>query len=511
MSLVITSMKMPMDLSMYPKIGKMTSGKAGGLLLQLQPVRCMVNLLYHIRQLRPAEIPVTAAIISSLKGQVYDFSPNYICPGTECNVTDVDMLAVCSTCKSEAITVDSFNGCSATVGRADYFDYYLWSEQGHMPAPEVEQKIEPLLQELNYQPLITGLDRQELKEYLIEKIQSNYSAAREFNVVINCQKDYMHIPPLVLRIYAGSQFVLLSHQEGSYQKAELHAAENISNIIHIQGHGFTSCRYSGNGEIQRNEHPRIAQATCFTSKTQLYLYRDLERIGEVNGTAISCNLDFCAHHYDLIVIRNSQKTYHGLRKERLMPLHTGLEHEISSRYASLRGQGEFVIFEHDLEELTSMFLRNANITIPQLITMGTKNFRNVTLLFERFAERMSFAIQSYANPNGNNMTMNVFDEEQVVRIQWAFMTVPFVTVISGCIFIALTIYISRTKCYVLKTSILAAIFHGADALDEEQEEENDARPAAKINVSDQRLMKRAEKISMVFEQLDGERRRLRKV
>jgi hypothetical protein len=433
--------------------------------------------------------------MSALSNQPYIPAPNYNCTGPQCVIDDVNILGVCSTCKTEPMTIESFDSCNMV----DFKQYWNTGEDADFYKVNNYQEMHDLLIQF---PELSSQDP--AKDYEV------------FVVDMDCEKKYPDTAAISIRLRSQAIRGSLQQSGGVYG-----TMQEYSFIQKLDSDPLRYCIY--NTSLSDNLSPRFATATCFSSTTDLSLYSNMQYFGQINGTVTNCDLQFCEYHYDNVSIINGQKSYNGLKQNTLKAkpgpgydpetLNQDLDWTSDSNggsnypinYNSRNGLARVLNQTANSEDITV----RADVNDPGLLGDGS-SLNNITLLFERFANTMTSVIQSTANPNGHDNIMKVYDYEVFVHVQWQFMILPFIIVFLAYLFLALTIFESRKKRYLLKTSILAAMFHGLDPRDWKNVDEHGAVVGTTGISTDGELVKRAEKIEVVFYQYDDGMRRLRK-
>lgn len=98
---------------------------------------------------------------------------------------------------------------------------------------------------------------------------------------------------------------------------------------------------------------------------------------------------------------------------------------------------------------------------------------NFTILQNKLAERVSRFIQGKDNPSYTNSTGNIFDTEIYIQVRWPWIILPVATLVLSIIILVLTIYDSQSRPYMLKNSIITALFVHFQGWDEHEQLEKD--------------------------------------
>jgi hypothetical protein len=433
----------------------------------------------------PVYIPLSAGILSALSDQPYTPAPNFICPTSDCQVKNVNMLAVCSTCETESIDINSFEECKASVRALD--------------------GSETFFKDGSYA---------DLRELLTDL--SHYKGPYE--IEMECDKLYTDYPTIHLRLDVAGSTATLQQPEGVYRNLQ-----STNTTLESYTGGIKSCVYTGIfpwSKTNFDKETSFLNSTCFTSTTDINAYNTTrETIGQINGTVTKCNLHFCAHHYDAISVVNGEKQHTNLTKQELVlqpdeNTHTPSRTTWKTR-ASILPNGRVVhavyysIYDYSYSALAAQFLQIANVTkdinsqfsADSIIGNGSA-LSDFTRLFDTFADVMTAAIQSSAIPENANSTvpMAVYATDIFVEVRWVWMILPLALVLLGLVFFALTVLEGRKKGYLLKTSVLAVMFYGLEARewgaggDGEEEEEEVAKERARENG----LAREAKRIRVAF-------------
>jgi hypothetical protein len=356
------------------------------------------------------------------------------------------MLAVCSTCETESIDINSFDECKASVRALNSNETFF--EDGSYA---------------DLRDLLTDL--------------SHYEGS--LKVEMECDKLYNDYPTVHLTLEMGGATAILQ-AKGVYR--------NLESNDPTEGYpgGIKSCVFTDIfpwAKTNSDKETSFLKSSCFTSTTDINLYNTTrEKIGQINGTVTKCNMQFCAHHYDAISVSNGEKQHTNLTTQELILLPNEPSHEPSRTTwktateleKDLRADQEifYSIYDYSYSALAAQFLQIANITkdvnsqfsADSIVGNGSA-LSNFTRLFDTFADVITAAIQSSAIPENANSTvpMAVYATDIFVEVRWVWMILPLAVVLLGLVFFALTVLEGRKKEYLLKTSVLAIMFYGLEA------------------------------------------------
>lgn len=444
-------------------------------------------------------------ILTALADQPYIPAPNFDCPTSECRISNVAALGICSTCESESIDINGFDDCKYTVMGNNGTD-----------------------------PVSNGT-YQEFKTYLREQFQPNGSAW----AYSKCQKGYKGYPTITIGydgIITTSLPSATLRQDGGVYGLQQEASWNNDftfeqNTDGIPGTKLRFCTYNQTSTKEdvlpgENKPTNIAQTTCFSSETDLSLYNDTARVGEINGTVTRCQLYLCARNYEEIVITNGKKSFKGTTASRLSTDDKRdliFEDDLNINWTATNSPNQqFRTGFTSRLDLVDQFLAIANPLEEQEFNYeleankfsSSTAFDNFTALFDRIASAMTDVIQSSTNPNISSVPLDVYGQEIYVDVRWRWMLMPLSVVFISLVFMLLTIFESSKKEYLFKTSILAIMFHGLDTLERDEGTEvgheegfghGNGRKSA-----DEDLWHRTKSIKAVLKKDENERLKLKK-
>lgn len=327
-----------------------------------------------------------------------------------------------------------------------------------------------------------------------KEAMGNASEYRFSKVDIYCSKHFGDFPSLsiAVSIYTsdnpdeGKTDAYLYHVEaGSHVKQARKGGEQTGgtrpNRYVESCNNLNSSRpvdlYPNNEEALRSPTP-ISYYTCMNSSTNLFLYDDITHLGEINVTASQCSLSYCAKRYQSAIIQNGALTFGNiidipLKRENESHAYNpetfgdpfdevliATDPAISTRYTI--GQHTRLSLKARIATFTNTTDFQYNLYFYQNRDAVPGNWTN---RFHKIADSMSLIIQNSRNPNTTKIAAEVFSEQVFVRVRWAWFVLPLSVVLTSILFLFVTIFQSRTKPYLFKTSIIAVLFHGLEGWD----------------------------------------------
>ena len=204
-----------------------------------------------------------------------------------------------------------------------------------------------------------------------------------------------------------------------------------------------------------------------TNGTDRYItdYSFSNHFGDLNGTVTICNIRPCAKGYNISVkdgklrkvetystdkfdlVRSDDTTKQSYFRAEGMP-----SHEFSwsrSDDASFGALGKAISDSF----MSNDFYKDLYSNDSDRVFGG-----NFTLLSHNLAREVSILMQGTRNPNYVNITGNKYNPEVYVQVRWPWIILPLATIILSIAVLALTIIDSRRRPYLLKNSIIAALF-----------------------------------------------------
>ncbi|KAJ4299107.1 hypothetical protein N0V90_004351 [Kalmusia sp. IMI 367209] len=419
---------------------------------------------------------ITTGVLTALRNEAYNTSVNYKCPASECKIENVNMLGICSSCSTQTIINTNLDNCVVN----------FWEGE--------EQNLEG--------GTVAGGTYQDLQKYL-SSVDSNYATTNEWELSTQCDVQHDEFPRLWLSLHArmlpgdllnaslehaGVNIPFESKDDAdggvytSLQETIMSMSSDNHNIVtngtdNVDNTTLRYCVYNFTNWKPDEPSYSLIKASCFSSATDLTLYTDTRKIGQLNGTLNTCDLRVCEQVYDSITIRVStrQKSYIGLKTSNISLPKT---YDPTGSLINALGEGDhnysYSMNVQALDDLRHQFMQIANISgsetqpwtrdIQQPSRVSTASaLDDFPLLFDRFAEVLTSVIQSSDNPNTQEKPMEVFDVDVTVEVNWPWMSMPFLIVFLAVVFLVLSIFGNRKKNYLLKTSILAVMYHGLDA------------------------------------------------
>jgi hypothetical protein len=456
-------------------------------------------------------IPVTAGVLTALGNKDYAPSPNYECPRFKCQADDVAILGVCSQCNTQTIINTKFDDCQVD------FRYEL---NGGPQDPDINQGT--------YQDLLDRLSNLETEgldynlNMLCEQRPTNFpSISLNLNMVpitgYDTPSGGLMQPPPYRGAYGLTQEIGWVHPPSS-PSLLINRTDGVDNAT-LRFCTFDRTDGNFNGIVQQ---PAISliKASCFTSTTDLTLYHDILKVGQINGTLHTCDLQLCEKYYESITVQSGIKTYTKLKQNNLIPQERA-DSDNRRHLSAVADSGSNASYDIGFtawNEMQDRFIKANptdtnttnnetdwnivhNILRPTSRTNGSAT-DNFPLLFDRFADILTFVIQSSDNPDRENMSMTVSDTVPYVVVRWGYMAMPLAIVFFAALLLIISIVESRRKDYLLKTSTLAVMYHGLDARDWVHEPE-DAQGIVRTKATDNDLFQEGKEINAVFVHDEG--------
>jgi hypothetical protein len=201
----------------------------------------------------------------------------------------------------------------------------------------------------------------------------------------------------------------------------------------VDGTTLRFCTYE-RPDSQVQPTTSLIRASCFTSSTNLTLYRDVLKVGQINGTLHTCDLQLCEKYYDSITVHSGTKTYAGMKQSNLIlqerPVSDNRQHQ--SAIAASGSNASYDMGWSAMRDMQARFMKAADPTdtsnddsdwniLHDIIAPTKRNngtaIVNFPLLFDRFAEVLTSVIQPAGNPDGENVNMDVYDMETYIIVR----------------------------------------------------------------------------------------------
>jgi len=410
---------------------------------------------------------------------------NAKCPTLNCKAPSYDSLAVCSTCDTQLITRESFHSCT-------YQLIYKEKLENLTNINDLRTRLKQISS-----PNITIAGRCEMT---IEKSPDLSAYGADANLTI----DWKLI----------NGVIYIAHAESAPDGGKA-LGQAINPSWAIQSRPLQTCNRITNWGTQHGQAPfdreggnysstSIQTYHCFNSTTDFMLWSDISQIGEINGTATNCRLNFCAQQHADVQISNSQLTSTIINRK----LKRRSVDKTISKYTVEDDPSREYLIDQDARSWLIKATRHiweANLKNP-LIMSGSEGQTpgNWTHRFSRLATTLSTVIQGPTNPSATNFTIDVYGDDIYVEVRWVWMILPLATTALGVFFFVATVLVSARKPYLFKTSALALLFHGLEGWNAGEGEEVDGYvdgDGARVTTST--LEDRAKKITATFTRNEG--------
>ena len=348
----------------------------------------------------------------------------------------------------------------------------------------------------------------------------------DYILTMQCEQDYGDFPnvslslnatedtsirPLLGPLWLKGVYNMLQEAQMVRHSSGISVPKNDTDLV--RNATLKVCFYDTLPRVTNNPTLSLAKASCFSSTTDLTLYTDILKVGQINGTVETCQLQLCEKHYDSISIQNGTKGYTGLTESNLIldksdngRMYARADSDAKTEYnihydALLDMRTRFnqiastLQNSQDSKDLQDLNLLNS-VLRPTNRTKGTA-LDNFPVLFNRFADVLTSVIQSSGNPDTDNVTMETWVGVTHVHVIWPYMTVPLFIVLFSALFLVISIIGSRNKAYLLKTSSLAVMYHGINASDWVHGP-SDAQEGLREKTTESGLIQDSKKMNAVF-------------
>jgi hypothetical protein len=383
------------------------------------------------------------SLLGVMSEQPVTLHDTYNCPASECRFPDFNSLALCSNCEIEPAVINTSDACTYEVRNSpgDYqnttdLKSYLQTVSSQ-PGLNIYLRILCTNEKYPYPSLFV--------ETLVSLVDATWTNQPDGRTTVN-KIDYMTIS--------------VSDQIDGVA-TYMFKADNVTSID-------SSPQY-----IQAciNHYPRdtpytstniVTTYTCFNLTSDIGVYTDLSRLGEVNGTITRCELDMCAQTYKKPTFKNNQFFPEEVIE---IPLET------IGNWTTTEGP-------HDDRFGFGYGGRGIDLLGTQLASAtGTDNYSNLkayssgvvqslngnfTEVFRRLAAACSVVMQSPKNPETRRIVGTTYAPETYVKVQWKWLIMPLSVVLISAIFMIHTVIRSWKIPYLYKTSSLATLFHGLE-------------------------------------------------
>ncbi|KAF2470249.1 uncharacterized protein BDR25DRAFT_343429 [Lindgomyces ingoldianus] len=427
-----------------------------------------------------AYYPLSQSMLAIMSDQPFELT-NAKCPAPHCKAPDYESLAVCATCDTQTISSESFSSCSYNL-KGSGKDQNFTS--------------------------INNL-RTRLKEI---GNNSDLNITGRCGMVVEKTPDpllYGHDANLTIQWYFFNGLIGFTHIE-SASNGSKPQGEILGPAIGFQTSQLQSCNSEtnwgvlhGQATLDRKEgnysSTSLQTYHCFNSTTDLMLWNDVSKIGEINGTSTRCRLNLCAQQYRDVRIslnRSHSQTTNKILKRKSRD-------QTRSRYSTEDNPSvEYLIDEgarKSLIDITTDIWKNKLLTTT--LSMGGERINpgNWTNRFNRLAAALSTVIQGPSNPDAKNFTIEAYGDVIYVEVRWCWMILPLSTTILTVIFFASTVIRSTRKPYLFKSSILALLIHGLEGWDVSSGEER----FDSTRVTESKLLVQAESITATLQRNEG--------
>jgi hypothetical protein len=208
----------------------------------------------------------------------------------------------------------------------------------------------------------------------------------------------------------------------------------------------------------------VTTYTCFNLTSDIGVYTDLSRLGEVNGTITHCQLEMCAQTYKQPTFKNNQ-FFPGEVID--IPLETmgnwtTTEGPHDNRFGFGFGGNGIDLLGTQLASATGTDdYSNLKTYDSGLVQSLNGNFTEV---FHRLAAACSVVMQNPKNSETRRIIGTAYAPEIYVKVRWVWLIMPLSVVLISTIFMIQTVVQSWKIPYLYKTSSLATLFHGLDVV-----------------------------------------------
>lgn len=390
-----------------------------------------------------ADYPLKMSLLGVMSEQSVTSQDNYYCPASECRFPDFNSLALCSNCEIEPAVINMSSTC--TYGVANKFGSYqiITDLEAYIQNASSQSNLNVYMQirctneKVPYPSLVV-----ETRVSLVDPSWINQPDGR--TTVNNI--DYLTIS--VSDDIDGVTTYMV--------KADNVTATNTT-LQYVQG-----CINHYPRNTPYNSTTTVTTYTCFNLTSDIGVYADLSRLGEVNGTITRCELEMCAQTYKQPVSKNNH-FYPGEVVD--IPLETignwtTTEGPHDPRFGFGYGGNGIDLLGRQLASVTGTDdYSNLKTYDSGLVQILNGNFTEV---FRRLAAACSVVMQSPKNPETKRIVGTAYAPETYVKVRWVWLIMPLSVVLISTIFMVHTVIRSWKTPYLYKTSTLATLFHGLE-------------------------------------------------
>ncbi|KAF2641052.1 hypothetical protein P280DRAFT_548832 [Massarina eburnea CBS 473.64] len=197
---------------------------------------------------------------------------------------------------------------------------------------------------------------------------------------------------------------------------------------------------------------------------------DPQRFGQINGTMTRCSIDLCAKKYTGNTLEGG---YLKAKATTDLPLTTlqNQTHNGVINFTSPDTEG----FQIEYLESNKMINLITDITGSAIYSSYAGTFfqntnGNFSQLFFGVGDIVSRVLQSPHNAHALNVTGDAYGPVVFVEVQWVWFLLPLCAVLAAMGFLGTTMWMSRKREFLFKTSILPVFLHGLDEKALEREE-----------------------------------------
>ncbi|KAH7116104.1 hypothetical protein B0J11DRAFT_584137 [Dendryphion nanum] len=411
---------------------------------------------------------LTSKLYNPLAQLNHPIVSNTHCPSNYCNISEVESIAVCADCTSAAFRFDIFDHCP----------YYLTLEDGRNRTRSAWYGNET-------RPTDMGLA-------FIEATMRKY----EFStMVFHCEKrtrgEYLNLS-LDVHLNRSSIFMRWIWSADTMKTSVDVRLRNTDWII------FNTC--IGKFEIVPMEGQGIFICLNITNEKKLTIAQWKE-MDILRGTVTFCRPKICVKKYHDLSIRGNE--VQASRTERI---------DINITWASNLDKGDGLkpisrpsafpakvhLSYHPFRILKTLsdvvnsyeyfsVVRNQN-SREAMRHGSVERVTNWTQRFEEMASICSGILQGRFNPNSTNVSAAAYGDAVFIDVHWVWMGLPLSLVVFSVLVLVSTMLESSRKRYLLKTSILAVLYHGLEEGDLDGDELLDAK----------KMRKRSQRTSVKF-------------
>lgn len=363
---------------------------------------------------------------------------NYYCPASECHFPDFNSIALCSSCEIEPAIINTSSACFYEISNKSVGYYQNTTDfKAYLQNTKLNSNVYVQIRCTNERDPSPAL----VIQTMVSLVDATWTNQPDGRTTVN-NIDYITISVSDQTDGVATYMV----------KADNVTATNTT-LQYIQ-----ACTNQYPRNMPYNSTTIVTTYTCFNLTSELGVYTDLSRLGEVNGTITRCKLEMCAQTYKQPTFKNNQFSPEEVID---IPL------EMIGNWTTEEGPHD-PRFGGNGVDLLGFQLASATGTDDYSNMMAYDSGLvpalngNFTEVFRRLAAACTVVMQNPKNPETRRIVGTAYAPETYVKVRWVWLIMPLSVLFISTVFMIQTVVRSWKIPYLYKTSSLATLFHGLD-------------------------------------------------